>query len=80
MALQSPKVIFGRLSRIARNFSTSKALAAKPMAVRDAINAAIDEEMAKDDRVFILGEEVALYDGAYKVTRYISYTVQNSPF
>lgn len=30
---------------------------------------AIDEEMAKDERVYLLGEEVAQYDGAYKVSR-----------
>jgi pyruvate dehydrogenase E1 component beta subunit len=36
--------------------------------VRDALNMAIDEEMKRDDRVFLLGEEVAQYDGAYKVT------------
>lgn len=29
----------------------------------------MDEEIARDDRVFLLGEEVALYDGAYKVSR-----------
>lgn len=52
-----------------RHFSTSSALAAKPMTVRDALNSAIDEEMERDDKVFILGEEVAQYDGAYKVTR-----------
>lgn len=39
------------------------------MTVRDALNSALDEEMEKDERVFILGEEVAQYDGAYKVTR-----------
>jgi len=39
------------------------------MTVRDALNSALDEEMEKDERVFILGEEVALYDGAYKVSR-----------
>jgi len=33
------------------------------------LNAAIDEEMERDEKVFILGEEVAQYDGAYKVTR-----------
>lgn len=70
MALKSSPVLFGWLSRLSRNFSTSSALAAKPMTVRDAINSAIDEEMARDERVFILGEEVAQYDGAYKVTRY----------
>merc|ERR1712130_239831 len=30
---------------------------------------ALDEELARDDKVVIMGEEVAQYDGAYKVTR-----------
>lgn len=55
-------------SLVRRQFSTTpKALAAKQMTVRDALNSAIDEEMEKDERVYILGEEVAQYDGAYKV-------------
>lgn len=36
---------------------------------REAIHDAIDEEMARDDSVFILGEEIGEYQGAYKVTR-----------
>lgn len=39
------------------------------IAMRDAINQAIDEEMARDETVFIMGEEVGEYNGAYKVTR-----------
>lgn len=39
------------------------------MTVRDALNSALDEEMARDNKVFLLGEEVAQYDGAYKVSR-----------
>ncbi|HET8781439.1 MAG TPA: pyruvate dehydrogenase complex E1 component subunit beta [Pyrinomonadaceae bacterium] len=39
------------------------------LTIRDAINQAIREELARDERVFIMGEEVAEYDGAYKVTR-----------
>ena len=39
------------------------------MTVRDALNSAIDEEMDKDERVYLMGEEVAQYDGAYKVSR-----------
>lgn len=35
---------------------------------REAIKHAIDEEMGRDDRVFVMGEEVAEYNGAYKVT------------
>lgn len=50
-----------------RSFSTSRAVAANNLTVRDALNQAIDEEMERDERVFILGEEVAQYDGAYKV-------------
>ena len=38
------------------------------MEVRDALNTAMDEELAKDERVFLIGEEVAEYDGAYKVS------------
>ncbi|XP_043471907.1 pyruvate dehydrogenase E1 component subunit beta, mitochondrial [Leptopilina heterotoma] len=52
-----------------RSFSTSKCAAAQTVTVREALNAALDEEIARDDRVFLLGEEVALYDGAYKVSR-----------
>ena len=36
--------------------------------IREALRAAIDEEMARDERVFVMGEEVGHYDGAYKVT------------
>ncbi|MEP7383717.1 MAG: pyruvate dehydrogenase complex E1 component subunit beta [Gemmatimonadota bacterium] len=36
---------------------------------RDALNEAIREEMQRDDRVFLMGEEVAVYQGAYKVSK-----------
>jgi pyruvate dehydrogenase E1 component beta subunit len=36
---------------------------------RDALNQAHREEMQRDDRVFLMGEEVGVYDGAYKVSR-----------
>ncbi|XP_011170350.2 pyruvate dehydrogenase E1 component subunit beta, mitochondrial isoform X1 [Solenopsis invicta] len=52
-----------------RSFSTSRWVAAQQMTVRDALNSALDEEMERDEKVFLLGEEVALYDGAYKVSR-----------
>ncbi|CAI5465671.1 unnamed protein product [Closterium sp. Yama58-4] len=39
------------------------------MTVRDAINSALDEEMASDSKVFIMGEEVGEYQGAYKITK-----------
>ena len=37
--------------------------------MREAIRQALDEEMQRDAAVFILGEEVAEYNGAYKVTK-----------
>src|SRR4026208_932987 len=37
--------------------------------IREALNQAIREEIARDETVFIMGEEVAAYDGAYKVTK-----------
>jgi pyruvate dehydrogenase E1 component beta subunit len=37
--------------------------------MREALRQAMDEEMARDERVFIMGEEVAEYNGAYKVTK-----------
>jgi pyruvate dehydrogenase E1 component beta subunit len=41
----------------------------KKITVRDALRDAMAEEMRKDDRVFLMGEEVAQYQGAYKVSR-----------
>ncbi|XP_071693034.1 pyruvate dehydrogenase E1 component subunit beta-1, mitochondrial-like isoform X1 [Rutidosis leptorrhynchoides] len=57
-----------RLSPVAstiRHFSS----AIKEMLVRDALNSALDEEMAADSSVFIMGEEVGEYQGAYKITK-----------
>ena len=39
------------------------------MTVREALCSAMHEEMRKDDKVFIIGEEVGEYQGAYKVTQ-----------
>ncbi len=36
---------------------------------REALRAAMTEEMERDDRVFLMGEEVAEYNGAYKVSQ-----------
>lgn len=39
------------------------------MQMRDAIRLAMDEEMARDEKVFLMGEEVGEYNGAYKVSK-----------
>jgi pyruvate dehydrogenase E1 component beta subunit len=37
--------------------------------IREALNQAMREEMRRDEGVFLLGEEVAAYQGAYKVSK-----------
>ncbi|MEZ5801471.1 MAG: biotin/lipoyl-containing protein, partial [Nitratireductor sp.] len=39
------------------------------MTVREALNSAMAEEMRRDGDVFVMGEEVAEYQGAYKITQ-----------
>ena len=39
------------------------------MTVRDALNSAMAEEMERDEKVFVMGEEVGDYQGAYKITK-----------
>ena len=41
----------------------------RELSIREALNEALEEEMTRDDRVFLMGEEVGYYDGAYKVSR-----------
>ena len=41
----------------------------RTVAFREALNEAMAEEMEKDDRIFLMGEEVGHYDGAYKVSK-----------
>src|SRR5690606_35285162 len=36
---------------------------------REALREAMSEEMRKDDKIFLMGEEVAEYNGAYKVSQ-----------
>lgn len=42
---------------------------AKILALRDALREAMIEEMRRDETVFLMGEEVAVYNGAYKVSK-----------
>jgi pyruvate dehydrogenase E1 component beta subunit len=41
----------------------------RQIAFREALREALNEEMRRDDRVFLMGEEVAEYNGAYKVSQ-----------
>ncbi|MEM9526309.1 MAG: alpha-ketoacid dehydrogenase subunit beta, partial [Bacteroidota bacterium] len=42
---------------------------ARKIALRDALREAMIEEMRRDENVFLMGEEVAQYNGAYKVSK-----------
>lgn len=42
---------------------------ARELALREALNEAMSEEMRRDENVFLMGEEVAEYNGAYKVSK-----------
>jgi len=41
----------------------------KEVQFREALREALNEEMRRDERVFLMGEEVAEYNGAYKVSQ-----------
>ena len=47
----------------------AQAQMARSIAFREALREAMNEEMRRDDRVFLMGEEVAEYNGAYKVSQ-----------
>lgn len=51
-----------------RHFHSSRTLHEK-MTVRDSINSAMCDEIERDESVFLMGEEVAQYNGAYKVSK-----------
>merc|ERR1719352_1347680 len=58
-----------RLPRLGMLQRASMCSAPTQMTVRDALNSAIKEEMLRDKDVFVIGEEVAQYQGAYKITK-----------
>lgn len=64
-ALAARPVYFG--ANHTRSYADGKGV--KEYTVRDALNEALAEELELNPKVFILGEEVAQYNGAYKVTK-----------
>ncbi|KAH8093627.1 pyruvate dehydrogenase [Aureococcus anophagefferens] len=46
-----------------------RSMATVDVTIREALNMAMDEEMETDESIFVMGEEVAQYQGAYKVTK-----------
>ena len=56
-------------AKAARDPEIPAGAAMKTVTVREALRDAMAEEMRADERVFVMGEEVAQYQGAYKVTQ-----------
>src|SRR5581483_9294612 len=56
-------------SFVARHLSPRPGSSMPLITYRDALNQALREEMHRDDRVFLMGEEVGVYNGAYKVSK-----------
>jgi pyruvate dehydrogenase E1 component beta subunit len=60
---------FPRVPAIVQSRGYAKESGVKEYTVRDALNEALAEELELNPKVFVLGEEVAQYNGAYKVTK-----------
>ncbi|RMH03480.1 MAG: alpha-ketoacid dehydrogenase subunit beta [Nitrospirae bacterium] len=62
----------------------TSALTTREITYLEAISQALDEEMARDDRVFLMGEDIGVYGGAFKITegfleRYGEWRVLDTP-
>jgi len=60
---------FGPSMRMCCRQLGRRAYATISMTVREALNKALDGELERDPKVFIMGEEVGEYNGAYKITK-----------
>jgi pyruvate dehydrogenase E1 component beta subunit len=74
IATTTPRIIVPRFASpasfsISQRRSFADAKGTKEYTVREALNEAMAEELEQNEKVFILGEEVAQYNGAYKVTK-----------
>ena len=67
--IKETNISMGSLLKEQSNSLETKNWTEKEITMREALNQAIEEEMILDKDVFLLGEEVAEYDGAYKVTQ-----------
>jgi pyruvate dehydrogenase E1 component beta subunit len=68
LAAEAPKPLAAP-PKVAADPAVPTGTAMQTLTVREALRDAMAEEMRKDDRVFVMGEEVAEYQGAYKVTQ-----------
>lgn len=66
--LKTLRTVANRTS-VRRNYHVSPITPAVTVTVRDALNMALKEELARDPTTFLMGEEVGRYQGAYKVSK-----------
>lgn len=66
--VEAPKPVVAP-PKVAAEPSVPAGTAMATVTVREALRDAMAEEMRADDRIFVMGEEVAEYQGAYKVTQ-----------
>lgn len=64
-----PTMAAALATRTALQARTYASAGTKEYTVRDALNEALAEELEQNPKVYIIGEEVAQYNGAYKVTK-----------
>lgn len=64
---QLQRTVFPVVANASRNYANPSG-GVKEMTVREALNEAMASEMEVNEKVFILGEEVAQYNGAYVIT------------
>lgn len=69
VAARSAFQSFPRVPAIVQSRGYAQESGVKEYTVRDALNEALAEELELNPKVFVLGEEVAQYNGAYKVTK-----------
>jgi len=67
---QQPALLARSCVRVQSTAAASSAPAGyTTLTVREALNSAMEDEMKRDSKVFLMGEEVAQYNGAYKVSK-----------
>ncbi len=64
-----PKAAFDHVFAEAKEPEEPPRIATRALAYREALREALMEEMERDERVFLIGEDIGVYDGAFKVTR-----------
>ena len=69
VAARSAFQSFPRVPAIVQSRGYAQESGVKEYTVRDALNEGLAEELELNPKVFVLGEEVAQYNGAYKVTK-----------